>query len=197
MANPPGVPATLPKSVPAAPYNSNGKGVQWVEINGQKYYLFGKNGYSSADPPLQNWPVAAITNMAVWGYEAKKIDPNKYDSISLTACENWLNGKHTNGNISGVVAGYIQVTHPPPSTSAVPGSGAGGDVLSGLEGVYALLNKLGTSEFWIKAGEFIGGFILIAIGAHALVSDSLHPNSKHSLGSSTRALAKGVAKVAK
>lgn len=61
----------------------------------------------------------------------------------------------------------------------------------GISTVEDLIHKLGSGSFWVSAGEFLGGFILIAIGVHALVSDSIHPNSKHTLGSSLKQISKG------
>jgi len=61
-----------------------------------------------------------------------------------------------------------------------------GTALSGVEAIGSFFNKLSDPNTWVRAGEFLGGAILLAVGAHAILK------SNSAYGSTTRKVAKYV-----
>lgn len=133
------------------------------------------------NPNTLTAPLTATQRAAILKYlhEVEGGNWDGYDDTQLIADYKWA---VAGGRGSGILGGL---------------GNAPGAIVGSFPNPLALAEHiwgdLSSGKFWISAGELVGGFILIAIGVHALVSDSVHPNSKHTLGSSLKQISKGPA----
>lgn len=126
------------------------------------------------NPDSLHVPLTAAQRKAILEYMHKVEGGNwdGYDDTQLIADYKWA---VAGGRGSGILGGL----------GNAPGAiiGAFPNPLALAEHIWG---DISSQKFWISVGEFIGGFLLIAIGVHAAVTSAKSPNSKHTLSQSMK-----------